>query len=110
MIRQWPVRAGTPEERTKLTGTRYGVDESDITYTPANSRWKVSMVGQLSLVKVERPSVRGTEGESSPKIGWEGWRGRMVYVRCAKLIQLSHPSRTGCCIVPAGTMRTQTAS
>ena len=26
----WPVRAGTPEERTKLTGTRDGVDESEI--------------------------------------------------------------------------------
>ena len=56
------MKAGTPEERTKLTGTRDGVNESDIACTPANWRW-VSAVGWLSLAKVERPSVRGTEGK-----------------------------------------------
>ena len=70
--RQWPVRAEPPEGRTKLTGIRNGVDESGIACTPAYSRWKVSVVGRLSLVKVGGPSVRGTERESLPKIGWEG--------------------------------------
>ena len=28
--RLWPVRAGTPEERTKLTGMRDGVGDSEI--------------------------------------------------------------------------------
>ena len=44
--RQWPVRAGTPEERTKLTGTRNSVGESEIACTPANSRWEMSAVGR----------------------------------------------------------------
>ena len=51
---------------------RNGVDESEIVCTPANSRWKVSAVGRLSLMKVERPSVRETERENAAKIGWEG--------------------------------------
>ena len=66
------MRAGTPEERIKLTGARDGVDKSEIACTLANSRWKVSVVGRFSLRKVERPWVRGTERESSPKISWEG--------------------------------------
>ena len=39
-----------------------------------------------------------------------GWRGRVVYVRCSKRISLSRPRRTGCCIVPRGTMHAHTAS
>ena len=70
--RRWPVKAETPEGRTELTGTRNGVDDDKISCTPANSRWKVSVVGRLKLMKVEGPSVRGAERESSPKIGWEG--------------------------------------
>ena len=104
------MRAGTPKERTKLTGTRDGVDESEIVCTPVNSRWKVSVVDRLSLMKVESPSVLGTERGSIQKIGWEGRRGRMVFVRCTKRIQLSRPSKTGCCIVPAGITHAQTAS
>ena len=63
------MRAGTPEERIKLTGARDGVDKSEIACTLANSRWKVSVVGRLSLMKAERPSVRGAERDRSPKIG-----------------------------------------
>ena len=38
------MRAGTPEERIMLTGTRDGVDESNIACTPENSRYIVSVV------------------------------------------------------------------
>ena len=73
MSTRWrPARANTPEEQTKLTGTRDGVDERDIARTPANSTWKVWVVGRLSLLNVERPSVRVTKRESPLKIGWEG--------------------------------------
>ena len=70
--RQWLVRAGTPEGRTKMTGTRNGVDENKIACTPAYSRWKVSVVGRLSRVTVGGALVRGTKRKSPPKIGWEG--------------------------------------
>ena len=42
--RWWPVRAGIPEGRTKLTGTRDGVDESKNARTRAKFRWNVSFI------------------------------------------------------------------
>ena len=61
-------------------------------------------------VGIERTGSGWDEPTQAYARGGRIGRGKMVYVRWSKRIQLSRPRRTGCCLVPCVTMQAHTTS